>query len=123
MAVAAVLGLLAVPADAGSKYGQRIDTAKASGDYAIAQASGTARRPRAIYVVVRSAPGYQKISGAWSMICSKGFGAGSKSGRVRGTTPHAQRLRMPSSRPDDCSVAANAQLEEGGKVKVSIYKK
>jgi hypothetical protein len=119
---ALVLGLVSV-ADAGSRYGKRIGVETASGDYATAVASGTARRPGAIYVVVKSSPRQGISDGAWSVTCSRGLGAGSRSGEFGGSTPRAVRIRLPMRRPTTCYVGASAQLDEGGDLRVSIYGK
>lgn len=122
LALALLLTLgLAAPATAG-KYGKRVGVAKASGGYAAAVASGTARRPRAITIVVRASP-RQRINAEWSVTCSKGFGAGSKSGNFGGRATRAKRIRLPMRRPDVCYVGASAQLNQGGRLKVSIFKR
>jgi hypothetical protein len=98
-----------------------IGRASASGDYAIALASGQATKPGAILIRVLARPN-QSVSGNWTMVCSKGFGAGSKSGRFTGRTPITRRLRMPTSRPDDCTVSGTAQLKRSGRVTVLLLK-
>jgi hypothetical protein len=92
-----------------------------SGDYAIALASGRARKPTALYMRVLARPN-QRIDAAWTMVCSKGFGAGSKSGRFSASTPVTRRLRMPMTRPDDCTVSGSAQLRRSGRVTVLLLK-
>jgi hypothetical protein len=63
----------------------------------------------------------QSISGAWSMTCSKGTGAGSESGNITGTTPRCKGpLRMPYAFPDSCSVAADAQLSTSGSLLIYL---
>lgn len=96
-----------------------IDRARARGDYAVAQASGSINHPKRIWVKVKSRP-RQRTDGAWSMTCTKNSGAGSRSGRHSGTTPYRQRLRMTYPQPDSCSVAANAQLSGSGRIIVIL---
>lgn len=116
--IALVVGASALAGVPGKKFAQET----ASGEYAIANAAGNVNRPKAIYVRVKSRP-YQKASGAWTVVCSKGFGAGSKSGQLRGRTPFVRRLRTSYARPDSCTASANAQLKRGGFVKVQLYAK
>lgn len=92
----------------------------ASGNYAIATAAGNVNHPTAIYVKVISHPS-QRVNGAWLVVCSRGFGAGSKQGHVGGRTTLTQKLKMPYARPSSCTVSANAQLSKGGSVKVKLY--
>jgi hypothetical protein len=73
-----------------------------------------------MWVKVKSTPTGQRAVGAWTMTCVKNSGAGSKSGRVRGTTPFRQRLAMNYADPDNCSVAANAQLSGKGSITVIL---
>jgi hypothetical protein len=98
---------------------RKIASKAASGDYAVALASGTARRPRRLYVRVSAEPS-QEVDGAWSMVCSRGFGAGSKSGSFSARTPVRRTLRKPMNRPDDCTVSASAQLSRSGRVRVTL---
>lgn len=111
-----LVGFLASPAAADVVT---IDKAHARGDYAIAVASGSVRNPRKVFVIIRSKP-WQGVSAAWSMTCSKGSGAGSKSGNFGGRTPIKHKLRRPYARPDYCSVAVSAQLKDSGYVLVII---
>jgi hypothetical protein len=101
-------------------YGKRIGIESASGDYAVATASGTGHKPRAIHVQVRTRPG-QGFDASWSVTCSRGFGAGSKSGSFTGFGRRAKRIRLPMRRADTCYVAATGQLEDSGRIVVSIH--
>lgn len=117
LVAASAAGAVKVP---GAKFGK---PAKASGEFAIAQASGTTRDPSKIFAKVTSKP-RQQVSGAYSVVCSKGFGAGTKSGSIKGRTPLVRRLRLPMGNPDSCTAAANAQLQDGGgTVRVRLYRK
>ncbi len=117
---------LAVPALASQAHVGRVDnrtvrigSCRSSGDFAICTASGSVNNPLYIRVHVDASPN-QHISGDWSMVCSKGTGAGSTSGTVSGTTPRVKRLRMPFSNPDSCDVAADAQLSGNGSIYVYL---
>ncbi len=111
-----VLIALEAPASADVK---RIDRATARGDYAITTASGSVDNPTAIWVKIKARPN-QKAGGNWNMVCSKGSGAGSKSGNYSGVTPFVRKLKMPYSRPDSCTVAALGSLSKGGKIIVIL---
>lgn len=120
---------LAVPASASPAHGRAASVARsrviqfgkctARGDFATCVASGSVNHPSAIYAHVYATPN-QSISGAWSMTCTKGTGAGSKSGSISGTTPVVKRLRMPYLHPDSCSVAADAQLSNTGRLHIAL---
>jgi hypothetical protein len=120
---------LAVPASASPVHGRaasvalyrvvRVGHCSARGDFATCVASGNVNKPTVIYASVYASPN-QHVSGDWSMTCTKGTGAGSKSGTMSGTTPLRHRLRMPYVHPDSCSVAADAQLSNGGRINVTI---
>lgn len=97
-----------------------IGKASASGDYAIAIASGDVDNPAQIRVRVTSNR-RQVISVHWTVVCSRGFGAGSKSGSFeRRTTRVTRRLRLPMRNPDSCTASASGSLERGGRVKVVL---
>jgi hypothetical protein len=93
----------------------------ASGDFAIALASGRATRPTALYMRILARPN-QGVSAHWTVVCSKGLGAGSKSGSFSAPTPVTRRLRMPMSRPSRCFVSGSAQLRRSGRVTVLLLK-
>jgi hypothetical protein len=110
-------GIVAVPA-----YGvatKVIGTAKAAGDSATAIASGSVDNPRAITVTVLATP-RQKVDGDWTVVCSKGFGAGSKSGQFSGMAPLTRKIKLPMSRPDHCDAAGLGSLSSGGKLRVIL---
>lgn len=100
--------------------GEKFAQETASGEYAIATAAGNIDQPTKIYVRVKSRP-HQQFSGAWTVVCAKGFGAGSKSGQLEGRTPLVRTLRMSYRHPSSCTTSANAQLSDGGFVKVQLY--
>ena len=95
----------------------------ASGDYAIAIATGGVKRPKQLFVRVLASP-RQRVDGNWTMVCSKGLGAGSKTGRFRGRSPLTRAMRFPMRRPDDCSVSAAGALTSGsGRITVLLLKR
>lgn len=91
----------------------------ASGDYAVTQAAGTVKRPGTIRVKVTASP-RQKVSVSWTMVCTKGTNAGSKSGQFEARTNVNRALKKPMSHTDSCTVSANAQLSGSGKVSIAI---
>ena len=99
-----------------------IGSQRASGDYAVAIAAGNANHPNAVAVRVFARPN-QRVSGAWTDVCSKGFGAGSKHGNLAGRTPFLRVLRMPMAHPDSCTASGSAQLSGSGSIRVQILKR
>jgi len=81
--------------------------------------SGLGTALHVIYVHVYATPN-QHISGAWSTTCSKGTGAGGKSGTMSGTTPLRHTLKMAYTHPDSCIAAADAQLSGSGHLVITI---
>jgi hypothetical protein len=96
-----------------------IASKSASGDFAIVVASGHASHPHTLKVKVRTRP-RQRATGNWNVVCSKGTGAGSKSGNLSGTGTFTRKLRMPTRNPDDCVVSAGAQLADSGRITVTL---
>jgi len=85
----------------------------ASGAFATCVASGTAWRPHRIRVHVSASPN-QQVFVAWNDVCVRGTGAGSRSGSFTATTPVNRVIRHPYLHPRNCTVAADAQLQQGG---------
>ena len=123
------MAAVAVPASASPVHGRAASVARyrvvrvghctARGDFAICTASGSVNKPTVIYVHVYATPN-QHISGAWSTTCSKGTGAGGKSGTMSGTTPLRHTLKMAYTHPDSCIAAADAQLSGSGHLVITI---
>jgi hypothetical protein len=117
---AAVLLIAAGTASAAaSGKAHRAGSCAASGDFAVCVASGTATGPAGIYVHVASNPG-QRVNVSWDMVCSKGDGAGSSSGRFSARTTVRRLVHHPYAHPASCTVAASAQLNAGGSLHVWI---
>jgi invasion protein IalB len=113
-ATAAAL-LVAGPATASTAtaQGKTVASCWARGDYATCGAAATVNHPLRLYVHVAASPA-QRVSGAWDVTCSKGYGAGTESGSFSGRTTLTRKLRMSYRRPDFCIVSADAQLSNGG---------
>jgi hypothetical protein len=117
MSLLAAVATLALPAVADAR---NIGSSGASGDYAVAVASGTATNPHSLWVKVTSSP-HQRVSVSWTVVCSRGFGAGSKSGQFTARTTTRRKLRLPMRHPDNCTASASAQLESGsGHLRVTM---
>jgi hypothetical protein len=101
---------------------KQIGSKTASGDFAIALASGTAQNPRGVYVAVFAKP-RQRVEVDWTMVCSRGTGAGSKSGHYTTTRSTKRKLRMPMANPDSCTASAGGSLSRGGKITVKLYRR
>jgi hypothetical protein len=120
IAIAVAASVAACTATATARPFKTIGTGKASGDYAVAQASGTVENPGIIRVKVTATP-RQKVNVTWSMVCSQpGGGAGSKDGQFTARTTVTRTLSKPASRVTDCSVSALAQLPDGGKIRITL---
>jgi hypothetical protein len=114
----AALVLAATPASASThSHVKRFGSCRAQGEYAICDASGSVNYPLALRVHVNSGPG-QHVTVYWSDTCSKGYGAGGKSGHFSGTTPLRRGVPMSYRRPDNCILSADAQLSSGGKLHI-----
>ncbi len=91
----------------------------ASGDYAVATASASIDNPGAIRVRVKASP-RQRVGVSWTATCSRGIGAGSKSGSFSGRTTITRKIRQPMRNNDNCIVAATGQLSGSGRIRVQI---
>jgi prevent-host-death family protein len=122
LALPAAAGLLLAAGSASAATASRAYRAAsctATGDYAICDAAGNATAPRRIFVHVTSAPDQSALI-SWDVVCSKGDGAGSKSGQFTASTPVRQLIPHPYVFPDSCVVSAGAQLSNGGNLEVWI---
>jgi hypothetical protein len=107
-------GLAASPAlAASSAKANTFASCRAQGDFAICSASGNTLRPVKITVHVSVSP-QQSVSVNWNLVCSKGTGAGGKSGKFHGQTPISKVIRHPYVHPDNCTVAAAGIVSNSG---------
>jgi hypothetical protein len=70
----------------------------------------------------------QVVSGSWTVVCSRGYGAGSKSGNfsqqtfpVNGVNLVTYGIKLPMAHPDSCTVSASAQLDRSGRINVQLF--
>jgi hypothetical protein len=120
LAIAGAIGLVPALAIAGETKAWRvIGTASASGDFAVASGSGTARRPNQVAVRITNSRG-GRVSGLGVVSCSRGFSIGSNSTQYGGRSPYLRVLRMPMKRADSCDVIASASSTTGGRLVIRI---
>jgi hypothetical protein len=85
----------------------------AQGDFATCDAAGNSIRPIRIRVHVHARPD-QHVFVAWTDTCSRGTGAGSRSGSFHAVTPVNRLIRHPYAHPDSCIISSDAQLQDSG---------
>lgn len=114
------IGLLAATlALAQAADARTIGTRAARGDYATAIAQGEASRPSWLKVTITTSP-RQAADGNYTVICTKGYGAGSKSGNIRGYGKFTRTLTMPMRGSDNCTISALGSLSGGGSIRVTL---
>ena len=113
-ASATSLLMLAVPGSASTTRIYHAGSCTAEGQFATCVASGTAYNPTTINVHVNAPRSGLPIFVAWDVVCAKGSGAGSSSGQYNTVTDSNRTIRHPYARPDNCIVAADAQLTKAG---------
>jgi hypothetical protein len=86
----------------------------ASGRDAICDAGGTVNRPYSLWLHVRARP-KQRVTGAWTVACSKGTASDDKSGTFAGKTVLIREMKMGYRHPRQCIASADAQLTGSGK--------
>lgn len=107
----------APPAPAGPTH--VVASGHATGDYAVASASGTANSPHKIAVVVSAAPS-QPVQVSWNLVCTEtGGGVGSKSGQVTVSAPTTVPLPLPAPSAS-CIVSVVGQLQASGNLTLQI---
>ena len=105
----------------GSSSVHKAGTCRARGDFADCITSGTATSPRSMFVHVHAGP-RQEVDVNWDMVCSKGSGAGSRSGSFTRETPIRHAMRMPYAAPSSCDVSAGGALDgsHGDWIRVNV---
>ena len=96
---------------------RHLGSCRSHGDFATCVTSGSVDFPSSIHVHVSATPA-QNVSGAWSIVCTRGSGAGSKSGSFHGFTTLSRNVPFPMRHPDNCTVSADAQLSGSGGIRV-----
>ena len=91
----------------------RVGSCRASGDFATCDEAGDATDPADIQVHVTASTN-QSVLVSWDDVCSEGDSAASTSGQFTATTPVDRKISHPFAHPDSCTIAAGAQLQDGG---------
>jgi hypothetical protein len=96
-----------------------VGSGHASGDFAVAQASGTVANPSRIELRVVASPP-QAATVTWTMVCQEaGGGVGSKSGQTTLQLPTTESLPLPAP-SNSCDVSVNSQLSGSGVLQIAI---
>ena len=121
LVTAAVCAGLAWAAAAGARPGDAVTTATASGSGGVATVTAGASHPRVLTVSVLATPS-QRVSLTWSVHCSNGFDAGSKSGKNTAVAPLIRTFTFSTSSPAMCTAHASGQLSHDGRLTVKIVR-
>ncbi len=121
IALAALILAVAVVTPAWASTWRTVASKSVSGGYATTTISATISTPHGIRIRTNNTiAGYV----AWSLVCSKGTSATSKSGHYSpsaGIVTH--RLTLPfSGHPAKCIVAATAQIHDTGTLRIALQK-
>lgn len=124
LAAVTIFAVLATAATATADpgLGQRIDSDSARGESAMASVAASADQPREIVARVTASP-RQRVVLSYTVTCATDGHGPSIRGSVSGRAPLEETLPLPKSNPSRCSVGAQVQLDDGGRVKVELYAK
>jgi hypothetical protein len=90
------------------------------GDFALCEPKGaTLNKPVSIEAGVWAAP-RQDITGNWTMVCTRGTSAASKSGTFKGRTTVHVFFKFPFAHPDSCTEAVIAELNGSGRIHIWV---
>jgi hypothetical protein len=113
---------LAGPVHSAADAWRIIGHASASGELAVAAASGTAEDPAQIAVRITAGRG-ASVSGTAVVACGNGYRAGSRTAtRVSGPSQLFRLVRVPL-RAESCDVVATASTTSGGRVVLQILER
>ncbi len=97
-----------------------IGKASATGDFAVAQADGSIKNPKRISLVVTAVPD-QQVDVSYNVTCTTDTPrAKTFSDDFSAKTPVERKIDVPSTTPEACDLAANAQLEGKGELRVQL---
>jgi hypothetical protein len=115
----ALFAALAVAAAAGatSNAWRVLDRGAATGDFAVASASGHASAPNALGVRV-TVSRRQRINVYAVIGCAKGAAIASRDKRFTAHGSFTRALQLPLRSPADCSLSVTASIQRGGKLTV-----
>ena len=121
MAVTGLAVAIALSASAGARdLGKKVGQASASGEFAVAVATGSANKPRDLFVKVIANPA-QYVDAAYTVVCTKGERTGTADELFGGDAPLVERLRHPFRHPDRCEIGVDVQLSESGDLTLKLF--
>jgi hypothetical protein len=101
-------------------------TSNGSGDFAVAATYASTNNPIALGYDVSAAP-RQRVSASWTVICTIGPIARSRSGHFSGLSTtdllKPNLMQLPMASPERCSAAVAAHLNGSGKILVLILRR
>lgn len=110
----------AVASSAASTVTRNMGSCSSRGDFAICEPKAhTLDEPVSIRAGVWASP-RQGITGNWTIVCSRGTSAASKSGSFKGRTTLHVYLKFPFAHPDSCTEAVVAGLNGSGRIHVWV---
>ena len=111
-------------------------TGLAAGDYATTLATGSVTRPKSEISVVLYTSRPQPVDVSWTILCTRGLSAGTKTGQATlqtfksgpagGPTGHPgawsihEIKALPMANTDSCTVSAEAQLSGSGSLRLEL---
>jgi outer membrane biosynthesis protein TonB len=93
---------------------------RAQKNYALAQATGSIKRPTTVTMQVGAAP-KQPVSINWNVVCLFASGAKTTSDSVTMTPPLELKLTLPPGQASTCTISAQAQLTLAGVGRVKVF--
>jgi hypothetical protein len=99
--------------------GRVIGTAAASGDYAVADVSGTAQHPMRLAITVQASPN-QGVAGEFRIKCTRGKRSRARRVSVSSETPASLPVALTVSHPATCALSAKIQLYGSGRINVTL---
>ena len=123
--LAVALATLAIPAALASAggLGKTLAVGRADGNLAATSAGGSIGHPASLHVVVLAQPN-QKVSGSYSVNCSRGTRTGSGQGTFHDKmTPVTILVPRPIQDPAKCRIDASARLLDEGAITLKLLGK
>jgi hypothetical protein len=110
----------AVASSAAPTVTRNMGSCSSRGDFATCEPKAhTLDKPVSIRAGVWASP-RQGITGNWSVVCTWGTSAASKSGSFKGRTTLHVYLKFPFAHPDSCTEAVIAGLNGSGRIHVWV---
>jgi hypothetical protein len=93
---------------------------RAHKNYALAQATGSIKRPTGVSMRVGAAP-KQPVTINWNVVCLFAGGAKTTSDTLTRTPPITVQLTLPPGQAETCTISAQAQLTLAGVGRVKVF--